>query len=158
MAQAKRSSLPAPAPLPLRMWRLHLKLIVAALVGVAIALMLPVTWRLPSRLLFGWDAGIVFYLVIVHAGVYRGGVDSLRRRAKEQDEGAFLILLLTNMRRHRQHRCDRVRAWRIETGVGARSDLRCVDRAGDDPVVVGLRAYDFRHPLRARILWRAARR
>jgi uncharacterized membrane protein len=93
MAQAKRSSLPA--PLPLRMWRLHLKLIVAALFGVAIALMLPATWRLPSRLLSGWDAGIVFYLLIVHAGIYRGGVDSLRRRAKEQDEGAFLILLLT---------------------------------------------------------------
>src|SRR5258708_40298683 len=94
MAQAKRSSLPAPAPLPLRMWRLHLKLIVAALVGVTVALLLPATWRLPSRLLFGWDAGIVFYLVIVPAGGYRGGVDSLPRRAKEQDEGAFLIFLV----------------------------------------------------------------
>jgi uncharacterized membrane protein len=37
----------------------------------------------------------VFYLVIFHAAVYRGGVERLRRRAKEQDEGAFLILVLT---------------------------------------------------------------
>jgi len=96
MAKLKRATQAVLAPLPIRMARLHAKLVIAALVGIAVALATLVSdTRLPTRLLIGWDGGVLFYLVFVHATIYRGGVELLRRRAKEQDEGAFIILLLT---------------------------------------------------------------
>jgi uncharacterized membrane protein len=51
--------------------------------------------RLPTRLLAGWDAGVAIYLVLMHSIIWRCDVDRLRKRASEQDEGAFAILFLT---------------------------------------------------------------
>ena len=52
-------------------------------------------WRLPTKLLAGWDAGVALYLVLMHSVIWRCDIDHLRKRASEQDEGAFAILLLT---------------------------------------------------------------
>jgi uncharacterized membrane protein len=68
---------------------------IAAVVGIAVIAFVPAGWRLPTRLLTGWDAGVALYLVQMHSVIWRCDIDHLHKRASEQDEGAFAILLLT---------------------------------------------------------------
>jgi uncharacterized membrane protein len=82
-------------PLPLRIAKVHSKLLIAALVGAIVTLFLPGDWRVPTRLLVGWDVGVALYLILTVSMIRRADVASLRKRASEQDEGAFAILLLT---------------------------------------------------------------
>jgi uncharacterized membrane protein len=81
-------------PMPVRFVRLHAKLIIGALVGIAVILTAPFA-LLTTRLLVGWDIGIALYLVLVHTTMWRCDIDRIRRRAAEQDEGAVVILVLT---------------------------------------------------------------
>ncbi len=82
-------------PLPIRIAKLHGKLMIAAAVGVVVAVFAPHDWRMPTRLLAGWDIGIACYLGLTHTMVMRCDVERIRKRAAQQDEGAFAILLLT---------------------------------------------------------------
>ena len=96
MAAKKSVPLSKPLhPLPIRMAKLHARLFGSALVGVAAVAMLPGNWWLSTRLLAGWTAGLALYLILVHSVIWRCDVARLRQRAKEQDEGAFGILLLS---------------------------------------------------------------
>jgi uncharacterized membrane protein len=96
MAEKKSSPLPTPLrPLPIRIARLHAKLLIAAVVGIIVILLVPADWRLPTRLLAGWNVGVALYLAMMHTMIWRADVARLRKRASEQDEGAFAILLLT---------------------------------------------------------------
>lgn len=82
--------------MPLRLARLHARLLISVAVGVAITLALTVTdWRLPSRILTGWDVGVGLYLVLAYLLMSRATVDEIRRRAAIQDEGAAALLVLT---------------------------------------------------------------
>jgi uncharacterized membrane protein len=95
MAQ-KNTAPPNPLrPLPVRMARLHARLFIAVLVGLAVIATLPPDWQLSTRLLAGWNVGLALYLVLIHNVIWRCDVARLRRRAKEQDEGGFAILLLS---------------------------------------------------------------
>jgi uncharacterized membrane protein len=95
MAQ-KNTAPPNPLrPLPVRMARLHARLFVAVLVGLAVIATLPPDWQLSTRQLAGWNVGLALYLVLIHNVIWRCDVARLRRRAKEQDEGGFAILLLS---------------------------------------------------------------
>ena len=59
MPSAKR----LPSSLPLRMVRLHAKLALAILVGIAVTVAIkPLTLGWGTRALAGWDAGVVVYL------------------------------------------------------------------------------------------------
>lgn len=93
MARAKKPVVPL-KPLPVRFVRLHAKLVVGALVGIIIVATAPFT-LLTTRLLVGWDTGVALYLGLVYVAVARSNINHIRRRAAEQDEGAFAILLLT---------------------------------------------------------------
>jgi len=42
-----------------------------------------------------WDVGIAVYLALTYAMMWRTDIESIRRRAAEQDEGAYFILLLS---------------------------------------------------------------
>ena len=96
MAQNKPSSSLTPLrPLPIRIAQLHAQLFIAAVFGLVVIAILPVDWRLPTRLLTGWDAGVAFYLVMMQSLIWRCDIAHLRRRASEQDEGAFAILMLS---------------------------------------------------------------
>lgn len=96
MAQKKPSPPMTPLrPLPIRIAKLHAHLMIAAVVGIAVIAFVPGGWRLPTRLLAGWDAGVALYLVLMHSVIWRCDIDHLRKRASAQDEGAFAILLLT---------------------------------------------------------------
>jgi uncharacterized membrane protein len=82
--------------MPLRLARLHARLLISVAVGVAVTLALTVTdWRLPSRILTGWDVGVGLYLVLAYLLMSRATVDEIRRRAAIQDEGAAALLVLT---------------------------------------------------------------
>lgn len=91
---AEKKSLPL-RPLPIRIAKLHDKLAIAILVGAAITLLPLGDWRLPTRLLIGWDVGVALYLGLTWAVMRRADVAHIRKRASEQDEGAFAILLLS---------------------------------------------------------------
>jgi uncharacterized membrane protein len=96
MAQNKRLPPPPPLqPLPIRVVRLHAHLIIAAFVGLAVLALLPDNWRVPTRLLVGWDVGVTLYLCLTHAMMLRADIAHIRMRATVQDEGAFIILVLT---------------------------------------------------------------
>jgi uncharacterized membrane protein len=85
-----------PAPLAIRMARLHGKIAIAALFGIAVNLLLLMTAQPGStRLLVGWDLGIALYLWLTYVTIRRADVAHIRRRAAMQDEGAFAILLLS---------------------------------------------------------------
>ena len=51
--------------------------------------------RWPARWLTGWDGGIVVYLVLTFVMMWRTDVESIRKLASEQDEGAYFILPLS---------------------------------------------------------------
>ena len=45
-----------------RLWKLHARLFLSAAFGTAVALggLLALAWRTPTRLIVGWDLGVVF--------------------------------------------------------------------------------------------------
>ncbi len=90
---ARRSSPLAHASV--RLVRLHAKLLIAALVGAAVAMLAPLAWHPPTRLLLGWNVGLALYLVTTHIMMLRADEARIRKRAAEQDEGALVILVLT---------------------------------------------------------------
>ena len=57
--------------------------------------MLPDSLRLVTRILLGWDIFLGFYLVLTTVMVLRCGLAHIRRNAIMQDDGRFLILLVT---------------------------------------------------------------
>ena len=95
MAQNKHQPPPSP-PLPLRVARLHGKLLIAALLGIAVTVLTRTgDFRLMTRILTGWDVGVALYLVLTLSMMRRADVARIRKRASEQDEGAVFILVLT---------------------------------------------------------------
>lgn len=83
-------------PLPIRMYHLHVKLVIAAMVGLAIAaLSLAFNIRPLARVLTGWDVALIVYLVLTFVMMWRTDIASIRKRASAQDEGARAILLLS---------------------------------------------------------------
>ncbi len=97
MAQKKSSPPPARLrPLPIRIARLHAKLAIAAVAGIAFTIILwPFGLRPTAHALVGWDVGVAIYLVLTYAMMWRADVERIRKRAAEQDEGAYAILLLS---------------------------------------------------------------
>jgi uncharacterized membrane protein len=95
----KKSSPPTRAtqlrPLPIRIVKLHAYLFIGGIIGLGVIAFLPGSIALTTRLLAGWDIGVAIYLVLIQWRMMRCDVDRIRRRAAEQDEGAFAILLLT---------------------------------------------------------------
>jgi len=78
----------------LRIVRARQRLVLAAAVGVVVALVLPSEWRPATRALAGWDTALTIYLVL--AVRLMSGCDArrIRLRAALQDEGRFTILAL----------------------------------------------------------------
>jgi uncharacterized membrane protein len=63
--------------------------------GIAAFLLLPGSLRLVTRLLIGWDSFVALYLLLVYIMMARCGLAHIRRNAVLQDDGRFLILLVT---------------------------------------------------------------
>jgi len=69
--------------------------LIAIAAGIAAFFLLPGSLRLVTRLLAGWDVFVALYLVLVFTMVFRSGLAHIRRNAVLQDDGRFLILLVT---------------------------------------------------------------
>src|ERR1041385_6008009 len=79
-----------------RLAQLHAKLLTSIAVATAVTLALSTSdWRLPTRLLVGWDVGVALYLVLVNWAIWHSTVSDIRKRAAVQDEGAFALLILS---------------------------------------------------------------
>ena len=68
---------------------------VAVALGILAFVLLPHSLRLVSRSLIGWDTFIISYLLLTYGMILREGVRHVRRYAIMQDDGRFLILLVT---------------------------------------------------------------
>jgi uncharacterized membrane protein len=68
---------------------------IASAVGIVAFFFLPDSLRLVTRLLICWDIFIALNLVLVYAMMLRSGHTHVRRNAVLQDDGRFLILLVT---------------------------------------------------------------
>jgi uncharacterized membrane protein len=64
-------------------------------IGVVAFFLVPGSLRLVTRLLIGWDIFVTFYLVLAYIMMFRCDLAHIRRNAVLQDDGRFLILLVT---------------------------------------------------------------
>jgi uncharacterized membrane protein len=64
-------------------------------VGIVAFFLLPGSLRLVTRLLIGWDIFVTLYLLLVYIMVLRSGLSHIKRNAALQDDGRFLILMMT---------------------------------------------------------------
>ena len=63
--------------------------------GIVAFFLLPSSLRLVTRLLIGWDIFVAMYIVLVYIMMGRSTLATIRRIAALQDDGRFLIPLLT---------------------------------------------------------------
>ena len=82
-------------PVPLRVVYARPRTFISMAIGVIAFFLLPGSLRLVTRLLVGWDVFVSFYLALVYIMVLRSGIAHIRRNAALQDDGRFLILLVT---------------------------------------------------------------
>ncbi|HVV81246.1 MAG TPA: DUF1345 domain-containing protein [Pseudolabrys sp.] len=93
---AKRAKKPDQWPMAVRIVRLHGRLAISVVFGVAVAAALfAANLNAATRLLIGWDFGTLLYLTLIYSVARRGDIGHLRQRAAEEDEGAMILLLLT---------------------------------------------------------------
>jgi uncharacterized membrane protein len=84
--------------MPVRLARLHARLLISIAIGLLVTLGLSLTdWSMATKLLIGWDIGVVLYLLLVYQLMVTCGIDDIRRRAAEDDEGALALLVLTGI-------------------------------------------------------------
>jgi uncharacterized membrane protein len=78
-----------------RLWTLHARLFVSTVLGIAVTLaLLALPWRTPTRLIVGWDLGVLLYLVLSYRVAARASITTIRQRAAIYDEGAIALLVL----------------------------------------------------------------
>jgi uncharacterized membrane protein len=82
-------------PLPVRVVYGRPRTFIALAIGVIAFLLLPGTLRLATRLIVGWDVFAALYLLLAYIVMLRCDVAHIRRSAVLQDDGRFLILVLT---------------------------------------------------------------
>ncbi|KRR23372.1 DUF1345 domain-containing protein [Bradyrhizobium retamae] len=82
-------------PMPVRVVYGRPRTFIALAVGVAVFFLAPDTLRLATRLIIGWDVFAALYLVLAYIMMLRCNVGHIRRSAVLQDDGRFLILLVT---------------------------------------------------------------
>ncbi len=80
---------------PMRVLYARPRTFISLAAGILVCLLLPGSHRLVTRLLFGWDALIAVYLVLVYSMMLNNDHQHIRRSAAMQDDGRFVILLVT---------------------------------------------------------------
>ena len=70
---------------------------ISILIGIVVFFFLPGTLRLVTRWLIGWDIFVAIYLVLAYIMMFRCGLAHIKRNAVLQDDGRFLILLVTGL-------------------------------------------------------------
>ena len=80
---------------PVRVIYARPRTFISIAIGVVAFFLLPGSLRLVTRLLIGWDIFVTFYLVLAYIMMFRCDLTHIRRNAVLQDDGRFLILLVT---------------------------------------------------------------
>jgi uncharacterized membrane protein len=80
---------------PIRVVYARPRTFISVLIGIIAFFVLPGSLRLVTRLLIAWDIFIAVYLLLVYIMMFRCGLAYIRRNAILQDDGRFLILLVT---------------------------------------------------------------
>src|SRR6202171_1612124 len=80
---------------PVRVVYARPRTFISIAIGLVAFFMLPGSLRLVTRLLISWDIFVSFYLVLAYIMMFRCGLEHIRRNAVLQDDGRFLILLVT---------------------------------------------------------------
>jgi uncharacterized membrane protein len=84
----------ATAPAPIRHILIRIRLFGSCALGVATYFLTPATLDTSSRFLIGWNVAIVIFIVLVGIMWARSTHETMRRRAKELDEGRRTVLIL----------------------------------------------------------------
>jgi uncharacterized membrane protein len=84
-------------PMPLRVVYSRPRTFIALAVAIVGFLLLPGSLRLVTRALVGWDIFTSLYLVLAYTMMFRCGLEHIRRSAALQDDGRFLILMMTQL-------------------------------------------------------------
>jgi uncharacterized membrane protein len=82
-------------PMPVRVVYARPRTFISIAIGIVAFFVLPTSLRLVTRLLIGWDIFAALYLILVFTMVFRSGLAHIKRNAVLQDDGRFLILLVT---------------------------------------------------------------
>jgi uncharacterized membrane protein len=82
-------------PKPVRVVYARPRTFISIAIGMAAFFVLPGSLRLVTRLLLSWDIFVTLYLVLTYVMMFRCGLAHIRRNAVLQDDGRFLILLVT---------------------------------------------------------------
>ena len=82
-------------PLPVRVVYGRPRTFIAVAIGIVAFFLLPDTLRLMTRLVVGWDVFAALYLVLAYVMMLRCDVAHIRRSAVLQDDGRFVVLLVT---------------------------------------------------------------
>lgn len=82
-------------PAPVRMVYARPRTFVSIAIGIVAFFLLPDSLRLVTRLLVGWDVFAALYAAFAYAMMFRCDHSHIRRNAILQDDGRFLILLVT---------------------------------------------------------------
>jgi uncharacterized membrane protein len=82
-------------PKPVRVVYARPRTFISIAIGIVAFFLLPDTLRLVTRLLISWDIFIASYLALVYTMMFRCGLAHIKRNAVQQDDGRFLILLVT---------------------------------------------------------------
>jgi uncharacterized membrane protein len=82
-------------PMPVRVVYARPRTFISIAIGFAAFFLLPDSLRLVTRLLIGWDVFAALYLLMAYAMMFRCDHSHIRRNAILQDDGRFLILLVT---------------------------------------------------------------
>jgi uncharacterized membrane protein len=71
------------------------RLFISILLGLVGFFLLPSSLRPVTRALIAWDISIAIYLTLAFVMMFQCGVEHIRRNAILQDDGRFLILMVT---------------------------------------------------------------
>jgi uncharacterized membrane protein len=82
-------------PAPVRVVYARPRTFVSIAIGIVTFVLLPDSLRLVTRLLIGWDTFAALYAALAYAMMFRCDHSHIRRNAILQDDGRFLILLVT---------------------------------------------------------------
>jgi uncharacterized membrane protein len=92
---ANKNRKPRPYPYPIRVIRAHWRLFLSIVIGVIAFSLAPSEWRPVTRMLVGWDIGVITYVTMCIWIFLKCDTDQIRQQSVLQDEGRFAIPLLT---------------------------------------------------------------
>jgi uncharacterized membrane protein len=84
-------------PKPVRIVAARPRLFISVALGIVTLLMMPQTLRPATRALVAWDTSIAFYIALAFALFASCDSSRIRKLAARQDDGRFLILILTGV-------------------------------------------------------------